>query len=535
MKKILPLFLITILSFSFFACASSSKAEDEVPQSDILEEVTDNLSETKTDENTDSVEIETTDEVFPDAEDSDENVNFEELEDIVEPEVIDILELPEVETDITNQQEDYDSSEMINPDELDELSEEDLTLETPSTEENEIVEVLDSEGTANSENDDITVVENTENGEIVDDFEDIIVEVQNPTEESVVSSESENAQTEDSIDIIDETEENQEEETPVEAEIKPSRTVELKKGEYLDVIYPGTGWVYVGLIDGSKDVTYNGRRLGTTNTTFTLIAKKEGTFVVHFYKNDNLTGDYIDDYLEIKVSAEKTTSKVHKIAPDYSVSVPPKPRTKEEIKAKKDLEKELKETANSEVEEKPVEAITPKVIPLTEEKTDSSQKFSYVQEAQKETEIVEPKTIEKPKGSFNSNKTPQKQTAKKPVVNVQSEDDDIEVLDKGKPDLSAYDSIDPETVLQQAYAAYNEKSFADALKYISDFISMSNKKIDEAYFLKGQVFEAQSGIQNINNAVKAYETVINNYPASKYWDKANKRIIYLKRFYLEVR
>ena len=64
------------------------------------------------------------------------------------------------------------------------------------------------------------------------------------------------------IDITDDEESNAE---PAEAaeEIIPSRSVTLKKFEYLDVTYPGTGWIYMGLTDNSKDIAYFGRKLGT--------------------------------------------------------------------------------------------------------------------------------------------------------------------------------------------------------------------------------------------------------------------------------
>ena len=59
--------------------------------------------------------------------------------------------------------------------------------------------------------------------------------------------------------------------------------------------------------------------------------------------------------------------------------------------------------------------------------------------------------------------------------------------------------------------------------------------IDEGLLLKGKILEARSELQDIKGAIEVYNTLMKDYPASIHWDEANKRIIYLKRFYLEVR
>ena len=116
------------------------------------------------------------------------------------------------------------------------------------------------------------------------------------------------------------------EEIPVEAEepIVPSRSVKVKMNQYLDVTYPGTGWTYIGEEDKNDVFNYFGRKLGTKNTTFSLRAKKAGKTILHFYKNDALTGEYIDDYLEVVVEDKKGTGRVK--APSYAEIIPAKPQ-----------------------------------------------------------------------------------------------------------------------------------------------------------------------------------------------------------------
>ena len=107
-------------------------------------------------------------------------------------------------------------------------------------------------------------------------------------------------------------------------QVKPSRSVNVKINQYLDVTYPGTGWTYIGETDKNDVFNYFGRKLGTKNTTFSLRAKKAGKTILHFYKTDALTGEYIDDYLAVNVENKKSTGRVK--APSYADIVPAKPQ-----------------------------------------------------------------------------------------------------------------------------------------------------------------------------------------------------------------
>ena len=82
---------------------------------------------------------------------------------------------------------------------------------------------------------------------------------------------------------------------------------------------------------------------------------------------------------------------------------------------------------------------------------------------------------------------------------------------------------------------YNEKEYKASLSKLNQFFELSTDNRDEALYLKGQILEEKSEVRDIKGAIDAYSTLTKNYPASKFWDSANKRIIYLKRFYLEVR
>ena len=106
----------------------------------------------------------------------------------------------------------------------------------------------------------------------------------------------------------------------------PSRSMTVKRNQLIDVVYPGKGWIYQENIDeeGNSDVRnknfiFGGRKLGGENQSFTLRSRVPGKFLLHFYKNDTLTGNYIDDYLEVIVTDEAADSSAgHITAPSYA-------------------------------------------------------------------------------------------------------------------------------------------------------------------------------------------------------------------------
>lgn len=478
MKKVLLVFSCAF-SLCFFGCASKdvpSINENDITAPELEEQAGSEteFSESTADENiestNDSEENESDNDIQSSEENSEnaisdtiENENPFELEDIDEPVVI-TLEPPLNDVEDLEEPEEQPEEELLEPEEVELPKEEDLTeSETQvSTSQNENAN-LDND---NIENDDTLSPENS------DDVIDI---------------------TDDDASAIEDISE------AVVEEIIPSRKVTMKKSEYLDIVYPGNGWVFMGLVDGSKDLTYFGRKLGTGQTKFTLQAKNAGTKIIHFYKEDNLTTQTLDDYIEVEILNEKSSNKDHISAPEYKL--PLSKKAKEVIETNKQkAEKEEQNLVNEQKETEKTEAKT--VTPAATEKTSTKETktTNSVTKEQKPSEIVESITPAAP----------------------------AEI----KKDVPV---ADPKLLLKEAQVLYNEKEYEAANKKLDEFFEVAVNKRDDGLFLRGQILEAKSKIQNVKEAIEAYTTLTKNYPASKYWDDANKRIIYLKRFYLEVR
>lgn len=478
MKKIL--FLISTSLF-FVSCASKPTEENTqniVPPQEQIEEIiteTEGINQNTQEQITisqENLQNQTeTEEIAEDYSDKTEALQ-EQLPEIEEPIVLDLIIDKKTDDEIQEISEEIPLAE----EEPVFISEEELPTPLNSNQTEIILDEIQQE--ENSQ-----IVEETQNEEITDIEKAQLSETtitenqQNLQEENnlVIEQDSQNLEQSNVIESTDEEQKIEE-----ESQIIPSRSVTLNKKEYVDIVYPGSGWIFMGAIDNSKNLTYFGRKLGTQDTKFTLQAKVDGIVFLHFYKNDAITGEYIDDYLEVIVLPKNGSSKTHISAPEYAYVVPKQPE----------------DTITKQTE--------PEVILPTE-----TENTIYVEKTDSEIQTIEVETQE-----FG-------------------EDDGIIVIDE--EDDVAYVEIDATELFVKAKDSFQNQNFQEALTLIIDFLELSNEKKDEALFLQGQIYESSWNGKNIKLAIESYENITKNFPSSSLWDKAKKRITYLKRFYLEAR
>ena len=476
------LFLFTSI-FSLYilnSCASSPKNEENLTQAEQssdkkTEEIPENQLENKeisqdslaneenlqnsentqnkpeNDENQLSEKIDE-DELLADS----ENETEETQEDFVEPEVKDSPFVEETKTAADEQNPESSENKQNKAQDIPETNEGEPEL-LPKTEENS--------GEENPQTD-----ENLElNENSMENQENLPQNGQEPESKDELSEEIEEEEPKENT-----------EQTESNPQKTPSRSMTAKNNQYVDIIYPGRGWIYMGEDEGKDQILrYFGRKLGTENTTFTLRTTKSGETVLHFYKNDVLKGEYIDDYLEIKVLEESAKPNERAKAPSYEESVPQKPvRLEKKAETQEETQK------------------TDEIKNIEEKTSDNEQKLS----SQDET-------------------------------NLKKNDVSNEV---SKPEQKKSLKVDTKNLLEQAKKDFEAKSYAQALSEVQHYLDTQNTRIDEALFLQGQILEADSEVKNIKSAIDSYNSLIKNYPASTFWQEANRRKIYLNRYYVNI-
>ena len=356
------------------------------------------------------------------------------------------------------------------------------------------------------ENTQTTIIQDETNETANADNENINTEQTNEDFQNTANSQLEETnQIEESLE--DDTTENE----IVNKKIKPSRSMTIKKNQYIDITYPGTGWIYLGQKDNKKDFTFFGRKLGGKDTSFTLRAKNPGTYLLHFYKNDPLTNSYIDDYLEVIVENKETSSTEHILAPNYATIVPPKvtitAETRKENK-KQNINKTVDENKNK------------------QQKTQEEQIQNSVTKKQIDSSV---KTVIQTQDAENTNEIPETSNTQNIIETKQEENNT-----QNKPNQNL-DKLKESELLALAKKQFANKEHSNALFTLEKFFEKAVSKIDEGLFLQGQILESKSDVQNIKGAIDSYELIVKSYPASAYWTQANKRTIFLKRFYINIR
>ncbi len=300
--------------------------------------------------------------------------------------------------------------------------------------------------------------------------------------------------------------------------IKPSREVDLKKGEYLDIEYPGTGWMYLGDNEGMQTLQYSLRKLQNDVTTFILRASKEGKVVLHFYKNDVLTGKAIDDYLSVSIQGVSKTAS-HIKAPSYADIVPPRPSfTQSEAVA---LAKSAKKEA-----EAPRGSITLPTVSTpaaTEKTTPEKAVHTNIENADATATVISTTTAKS-----NASQKAAVQTTESSVQNLQTS------ADKDKTNEET-ENLSEEEILSLAQKAFDTKDYKKCLSYLAAFFEKSVSRTDEGLYLEGQALEAPSAARNIKRALAVYQQLVEGFPQSEQWESAKQRITYIERIYFQIR
>lgn len=533
--------LITLLfSFVFFSCASKSAPETEVEQP--IEAPSENIE---------NVEKETSEETSTEnSENNNDEYEIDELDEIEvidEPIVIDFFPIEEEEDSENNDSKNVEvelSDNIILEEKIEDFEELTPIEEIEKTEIS--IENKDLENSNNSDSQLIQENQKEENNlEATEVNHSIEQETETPTEENI-----------ENFPIIEvESEENQQDDTISQSELEilyanivPSRKISIKLGEKILITYPGLNWKFYGITDNSKDVELIERNKIRTNTTFEFITKNSGIKILHFYKFDNVTQNYIDDFIEIEIisknsedevldvslleeeksNVEKTETKTVE-APKYK-----KVESAKKIGTKKQIKEENQNKEKTEAKE------TDKI-----EETENENNKKVVQNKGKVVKKLEDSKVSKTSDEETNKNKVQKQVVQKKETEVKkSEEKPVETktkieekatLEEENEESPSLSKSEIDDLLISAKKLYNEKKYKESFEKVNLFLELSVEKRDEALFLQGQLYESQSNVKNIKKALESYNSIISNYPSSKVWEDANKRIIYLNRFYLKGR
>ncbi|UTC68477.1 outer membrane protein assembly factor BamD [Treponema sp. OMZ 791] len=265
-------------------------------------------------------------------------------------------------------------------------------------------------------------------------------------------------------------------------EEKTSRSVKLYTGQRLEVVYPGEGWVYLGESSAQKGIKYQQRKLQNGTSIFHFGALNEGNYILNFSHFDVFSDNFISDSIAVHVEKAKTKLNDTVKAPDYKGSV-------NIAKLKPAEKKPEKDTSDS---SKPMQG-----VPIQKESS----------------------SIKKDTGDLKVYDSP----------------DLLTVTEKPESKTDEKKIKSPSELLDMIRGYISAGNSAEALNSVDSFLKDYSVNLDEALFLRGQAYELNGPNKNVKKALEAYQTLTKAYPESKFWDKADARIRYIKKFYIDIK
>ena len=262
-------------------------------------------------------------------------------------------------------------------------------------------------------------------------------------------------------------------------EEKASRSVKLYTGQRLEVVYPGEGWVYLGESSAQKGIKYQQRKLQSGTSIFHFGAGDEGSYILNFSYFDVFSDNFISDSIAVHVEKAKTKLNNTVKAPDYKGPINAQKENKPDLKKENKYDEVLAGT------------------PLKAESSSSAKK--------------------------NEN------------TKVYDTPDLVTVTEKSESKTSGQDFKSAAEMLDMIRGYISEGNAVSALNSAEDFFKNYSVNLDEALFLRGQAYELNGPNKNVKKALEAYQTLTKAYPESKFWDKADARIRYIKKFYIDIK
>jgi hypothetical protein len=280
-----------------------------------------------------------------------------------------------------------------------------------------------------------------------------------------------------------------------------SRNVSAMVGENIEIPFDGSGWTYLGEKDQKDGVTYETRRFEGSGVVFVMNAVTSGQYVLRFQRQDVLRG-----LAEIELIGVDVRNRPTVVAPPAS-SVAPSQAT-------------------------PLSAAAASGAPAG---TGPSGGAATVGAATQNA--ASPPAIGATQGTGavapNAAGTGEPSVAGLATTPGALAPGAADASASGAAALPPPDS--PEGMLLAAKNELGAGRIQSALAVLDKLLAKYPAGMDEAYYLYGLALEQNGPLKDIRRAYSYYKKVVDEYPESPFWDKANERVSYIERYYFEIR
>ena len=314
-------------------------------------------------------------------------------------------------------------------------------------------------------------------------------------------------------------------ETPDE-EVVFSRTVRATAGQLIEIPFRGTGWVYLGELASRRGIIYESRRLDPEGQSFIFRAEAAGTYSLKFYKQDFIREFILNDYVQVLVGEAPASPGAGWFNPPVD-----RGRVAAEPRWPSSLEEARRGSHNGQTGS--AQAVQPESSAQAAEGAAQSGTSAQAP-GTAPPQTTKPSGRAVSAGDIAPGIAPAPMETPPPDSALMTDNTASPVANTAQVPQTMPPDSPPESFLQKAREEFEAGRTASAIALLDQFRERYPAGSDEAYWLYGQFYEANSPSRDILTALDYYRRLVREYPQSGRYNDARRRIAYLERYYINI-
>jgi hypothetical protein len=317
-----------------------------------------------------------------------------------------------------------------------------------------------------------------------------------------------------------------------------SRIVRATVGQLVEIPFRGNNWSYLEDIVSRRGIAYMSRRIDSEGMTFTFRAEETGIFALRFYRRDYIRDYILYDYVQVIVEEQPDKGNAGAAKPSADRAIvtaePRWPSALEEAEMQRGGARPSAgnndgssaalpaASANRGSAAAPTQGTAPQASSANRDLSPAQAATAPPQTASSNRETQTQGTGAASQITAQQNAAPQAVTpsAAAPADTA--------------PPAEKKEKLPPEEILKKAQDAFNGGKAAEAIALLDQYTEFYPGGNDELYWLYGQFYEAGTPSRNILLSLDYYRRLVNEYPQSRHFSDARRRISYLERFYINI-
>jgi TolA-binding protein len=282
--------------------------------------------------------------------------------------------------------------------------------------------------------------------------------------------------------------------------------------------------VYLGELASRRGIVYKSRRLDPEGQSFIFRAEAAGTYTLKFYKQDFIQDYILNDHVQVIIGEAPDNTAAGWFSPPVDrsrvVAEPRWPTVAEEAESRRSGSS----GQNTDTAARP---------PASGTALPADRSAGETGTPETGTDGLLSSTVQTPAPSPPP-PAPQPQDSAGVSESSGTTEGSAEGSAKaGQVFVFPEDSL-PEAYFEKALEEFNAGRVGGAIAVLDGFRERFPSGSDEAWWLLGQFYEASSPSRDIRAALDYYRRLMREYPQSRRYNDARRRIAYLERFYINI-